>query len=193
MTGPSRRNDATIIAAGWPAATDAARLLAQLGRPTRIVADAPAALSSGGIDVIAAPTSIAQDWAGSGAMAVTGRAGSPCRYPAGRPATIAHGAALAFELVTGAIVDGPALLGERAALITLSRHGQISAGGGTRLIRGADGWWALNLARDADLVPALTARIASADEWQQVAKWARTLPLNRILERTSTLGMAAAL
>jgi hypothetical protein len=117
MTGSSRRNDATIIAAGWPAASEAALLLAQLGRPTRTVADAPAALSSGGIDVIAAPTSIAADWAGSGAMAVTGRAGSPCRYSVGRPATIARGAALAYELVTGAVVDGPALLGERAALM----------------------------------------------------------------------------
>jgi len=192
MNRSSRQNDTTIIAADWPAASDAARLLAQLGRPTRTVADSTAALSSGGIDIIAAPTSIAQDWAGSGAMAVTGRAASPCRYPAGRPATIAHGAALAFELVTGAVVDGPALLGERAALMGLSRHGQISAGGGTRLIRAAEGWWALNLARDADLVPALTARVAGNNEWQQVARWARTLPLDRILERTSMLGMAAS-
>jgi hypothetical protein len=192
MTGPSRQNDAAIIAADWPAASDAALLLAQLGRPTRVVADSTSALSSGGTDVIAAPTSIAADWAGSGAMAVTGRAGSPCRHSAGRPATIARAAALAFELVTGAVVDGPALLGERAALMALSRHGQISAGGGTRLIRAADGWWALNLARDADLVPALTAAAASDDPWQQVSRWARTLPLNRILERTSTLGMAAS-
>jgi hypothetical protein len=192
MTGPSRQNDAAIIAADWPAASDAALLLAQLGRPTRVVADSTSALSSGGTDVIAAATSIAADWAGSGAMAVTGRAGSPCRHSAGRPATIARAAALAFELVTGAVVDGPALLGERAALMALSRHGQISAGGGTRLIRAADGWWALNLARDADLVPALTAAAASDDPWQQVSRWARTLPLNRILERTSTLGMAAS-
>jgi hypothetical protein len=69
MTGSSRRNDATIIAADWPAASEAALLLAQLGRPTRTVADAPAALSSGGIDMIVAPTSIPADWAGSGAMA----------------------------------------------------------------------------------------------------------------------------
>jgi hypothetical protein len=192
MNRSSQQNDATIIAADWPAATDAALLLAQLGWPTRIVADSPAALSSGGIDIIAPPTSIAQDWAGSGAMAVTGRAASPCRYPAGRPATIAHGAALAFELVTGAVIDGPALLGERAALMALSRHGQTSAGGGTRLIPAADGWWALNLARDADLVPALTQAPAGDDPWQQVSRWAHTLPLNRILDRTSTLGMAAS-
>jgi hypothetical protein len=191
MTGSSRQNDAAIIAADWPAATDAALLLAQLGRQTRTVADAPAALSSGGIDIIAAPTSIAADWAGSGTMAVTGRADSRCRYSAGRPATIARGAALAFELVTGAVVDGPALLGERAALMALSRHGQISPGGGTRLIRAADGWWALNLARDVDLVPALTEAAAGDDEWRQVSRWSRTMPLDRILERTSTLGMAA--
>jgi len=39
-------------------------------------------------------------------------------------------------------------------------------GGGTRLIPAADGWWALNLARDADLVPALTQAPAGDDPWQ---------------------------
>ena len=53
-------------------------------------------------------------------------------------------------------VDGPALLGERAAIAGLTRRGAVSCGGSTRLLRAADGWLAVALPRpdDLDLLPA---------------------------------------
>jgi len=193
MTGLTWLDKSEAAAADWPAAAEAGSLLARLGWPVRAVGGAAAALSSGQACVAAAPASIGQDWAASGAMALTGRVGGPCRHPAGRPATIARGASLALELVTGAVVDGSALLGERAALMRLHRRGQTSAGGGTRLLPAADGWWALNLARDRDLVPALTACLPTGDDaWQQVTRWGQRMAVTQILERTRLLGMAAS-
>ena len=49
-------------------------------------------------------------------------------------------------------LDGPALLGERAAIFGLSRRGTTAPGGSCRLVRCADGWIAVNLARTDDLV-----------------------------------------
>lgn len=55
--------------------------------------------------------------------------------------------------------DWPALLGERAALDGLGAAGRTSCGGATRLVRCADGWVAVSLARptDRDLLPAWLA------------------------------------
>ncbi len=127
-------------------------------------------------------------------MALTGSPAGPPLVAAGAAATVARAAALAFELLTGVSVDGPALLGERAALMGLHRQGQTSAGGGTRLLRAADGWWALNLARDADLVPALTQAAAGdpADAWAGVTEWACARPVAEVIARTTLLGLAAA-
>lgn len=51
----------------------------------------------------------------------------------------------------GPRVDGAALLGERAALAGLTRRGAISPGDSCRLVRAADGWIAVNLARPDDV------------------------------------------
>jgi hypothetical protein len=53
-------------------------------------------------------------------------------------------------------VDALALLGERAALLGLTRAGDRSCGGGARLLRATDGWIAAALARpeDLELLPA---------------------------------------
>ena len=127
-------------------------------------------------------------------MALTGSADGPAMFASGHPATVAKAAALAFELITEVAIDGPALLGERAALVGLNRRGRISAGGGTRLLRAADGWWALNLTRDIELVPALTETrlTASTDPWIQTEDWASTLRTADVIARTALLGMAAA-
>ena len=180
-----------VTAAGWPAAREAARLLAQLGWPTRVLDQDEPALSAGGVEVQAAPALVADDWAASGAMPLTGRADGPPVHPVGRPATVARGAALAYELISGVTIDGPALLGERAALMGLHRRGTVSAGEGTRLLPAADGWWALNLARDADLMPALTATPASDDPWRDVAEWSHALPVRAVIERCGLLGLPA--
>jgi crotonobetainyl-CoA:carnitine CoA-transferase CaiB-like acyl-CoA transferase len=186
------RTDGEAVAADWPAAAEAGRLLTMLGRSTRMVPGTAVALSGPATDVAGTPTTVAQDWAHSGAMALTGRPDGPCLHAVGRAATIARAASLAFELVTGCAVDGPGLLGERAALMGLRRGGRRSAGGGTRLLRAADGWWALNLSRDRELVPALTSRATTGDAWDDVEQWARDRPVRDVLDRTTMLGMAAA-
>jgi len=95
-------------------------------------------------------------WAGSGAMALTGRAGGPALLAP--PGVVIGLTRLAREFSdrTGLPVDGPALLGERAAHADLHRRGDVSCGGSSRLLRAADGWVAVSLARDEDvaLVPA---------------------------------------
>ena len=74
----------------------------------------------------------------------------------------------------------------------LTRRGRTSCGGGTRLIRAADGWWALNLSRDADLVPALVEGDAGPDSWATVACWSATRSAAQLCARAVSLGMPAA-
>ena len=94
-------------------------------------------------------------WAASGSMVLTGPHDRP---PLGPPAALIPGVVeLAGSLARhGVHVDALALLGERAATAGFSRHGDRSCGGGTRLLRCADAWMAVTLARPADwaLVPA---------------------------------------
>ena len=92
----------------------------------------------------------ASAWAASGAMALTGRADGP---PLVAPETVVTGMtrlARALEDLSGVSVDGPALLGERAAHAALQRRGSVSCGGRSRLIRAHGGWLAVTLARDED-------------------------------------------
>jgi hypothetical protein len=131
-------------------------------------------------------------WAASGAQSIAAAGTSP---PTGNPAVLAAAAALCLETLTGVRVDGPALFAERAALMDLHTAGTVSAGGGTRLLPAADGWFALNLARDADLLPALLgvdAQSIAEDAWSRIARWARDREVPAIVERTTLLGMAAA-
>ena len=86
----------------------------------------------------------AEAWAASGAMALTGRADGPPLVP---PDGIV---ARATQLGRSLSVDVLGLLGERAAAEGLSRRGERSCGGAARLVRAADGWLAINLAREDD-------------------------------------------
>ena len=179
-----------VVAATWPAAVEAARLLAALGASVMFEASGPA-LRRGSCILDPPASSVTADWAGSGAMELTGHPNQPPLHPVGRPATVAKAAALALELLTGTAVDGPALLGQRAALMGLTRQGRIAAGGGSRLLRSADGWWALNLARDGDLVPALTESDEPDDQWQVAEQWSARLPTAGVIGRATLLGLAA--
>jgi len=183
---------APVVAAAWPAAAEAGALLAGLGIEVTVDAAARLALAAGGAEVEGRPSTVQQDWADAGAMAVTGWPHRAPVDPVGRPATVARAAGLAFELLSGTRVDGAALLGERAAIMGLRRHGQLSAGGGTRMLRARDTWWALNLARDLDLVPALIESAVDGDPWQQVGEWSAHRPVAAVIERTRLLGLAAA-
>jgi CoA-transferase family III len=96
------------------------------------------------------------DWAASGGMALTG-------FPHEPPLTSPAGSFALLQRVTGelAVVTGgvgavvradPAeLIAGRAAAAGLSRRGQLSAGGATRLLRASDGWCAITLSRPVDL------------------------------------------
>ncbi len=137
------------------------------------------------------------DWAASGAMELTGREDGP---PLPAPAAIAscmRGAARALSLLGGGALDGldaPALLGERAALLGLSRRGAISPGGACRMVRARDGWLALNLARDEDveLVPAWLGATPDREPWELVKLHAACASAGALVERGRMLGMAVA-
>jgi crotonobetainyl-CoA:carnitine CoA-transferase CaiB-like acyl-CoA transferase len=102
------------------------------------------------------------DWAASGAMALTGQQdGAPVPSPA--PAFAMLGtvteqlARVTSDTGTRVRADPAELITIRAALTGFTRHGQISAGGSSFLLRAADGWCAVTLSRRDDLaaVPAI--------------------------------------
>ncbi len=78
------------------------------------------------------------------------------RPPLGPPARLVDRVRSIAGRLGAAIEDPVALLGERAALLGLSRAGATSCGGATRLLPTGDGWIAVSLARpeDLDLLPA---------------------------------------
>ena len=114
-----------------------------------------------------------------------------------RLASCADGAARAFAaLGARAPADGAALLGERAALLGLARRGRTAPGGSCRLLRAADGWAALNLAREDDR-RALRAwlEVEATDgalDWPLAEREARARPLAWLAQRAHWLSLAFA-
>jgi crotonobetainyl-CoA:carnitine CoA-transferase CaiB-like acyl-CoA transferase len=186
-----------VTAAAWPAAREAGRLLSCLGATVTFRTGPGPALVSGLTEVCAERADAATDWASSGAMELTGRPGEPPLHSAGRPASRARGAALVLDLLSAErrriVVDGGALLGERAALTGFTRRGAISVGGATRMLRSADGWWALSLPREGDLalVPALLEDVPGEDLWASVEAWSRVRTGAEVVARAGLLGLAA--
>lgn len=148
-----------------------------------------------------------QRWARSGGMHLTGRADGP---PLAGPARVAVAfdewaaqvAELTARLGRPVVVDGAALIGERAAVAGLTRRGATSAGGGCRLLPASDGWVAVSLAR-ADDVDALDAwledslgvanEVPLADEaWRRVAAAVATHGSAELVERAVLLGLPCA-
>ncbi len=133
-------------------------------------------------------------------MALTGRAdGPPLLAPPGLPVTMARWAgelaAATARLGCSVDVDGPALLGERAALTGFTRDGDRSAGGATRMLAVADGWLALSLPRPDD-VAALGAwlehRVDEGSPWPAVATSVRTRSGGALVDRARLLGLPCA-
>lgn len=134
-------------------------------------------------------------------MSLTGRPGAP---PPGPPARLVGGIdAVAAsirrrsaQLGTPVKVEPLQLLGERAAIAGHRRRGEVSCGGATRLLRTADGWMAVSLARpeDVDLVPAwLCVDPPTADQlWPSIARAARSTPAGQLVERAALLGLPAS-
>jgi crotonobetainyl-CoA:carnitine CoA-transferase CaiB-like acyl-CoA transferase len=140
----------------------------------------------------------ALDWALSGAMPLTGRSEEPPRLAPGPLATWMREAIAALGRLALAPLpedlDGPALLGERAALLGLHRRGTVSPGGASRLLEAADGWIAVTLARPDDmaLLPAWLGIEAGEDPWPRVAREVRARGAEEIVARARLLGLAAA-
>lgn len=138
------------------------------------------------------------EWARSGAMALTGPADGPPQLAPGPLASCARGAAEAVRLLAGerwqTQLDAPALLGERAAILGLTRRGSTSPGGSCRLLRAADAWIAVNLARpeDLDLLPAWLGEGDRGDPWRFAAARVARRPAAEVVERARLLGLPAA-
>jgi len=91
-------------------------------------------------------------------------------------------------------VDGPTLLHERSVLLGIEPMGTVSAGGSCRLLRAADGWFALNLARadDRDAVGAWAGHEVDGPVWDTVETAAATMAATDAVDRAQLLGIPAA-
>jgi hypothetical protein len=91
-------------------------------------------------------------------------------------------------------VDGPALVHERETMLGLAPAATISAGGSCRLIRAADRWFAMNLARadDIDAVGAWMGREWDPPVWDAVVTTAGELSAADAVARAQLLGIPAA-
>lgn len=189
----TQRRDAVLELAGsGRAVAHAQRLLADLGVRSRVVTGPPDPHPD-------------LDWARSGAMSLCGRADGPPRVAPGAPCIALRGAAAGLCAVARAWghehgkalegLDAPALLGERAALLGLARRHDAAPGGKARLLRAADGWVCLNLARpeDLDLLPAWLEVPVSADGWPSVEEALRERSAAPLVARGRRLGLAVAL
>jgi crotonobetainyl-CoA:carnitine CoA-transferase CaiB-like acyl-CoA transferase len=138
-------------------------------------------------------------WAASGAMALTGEPDGPGRPVPGDVVARLRAAALVVGVLSAELgrrvdVDGPALLGERAAIAGLSRQGTVSPGGSCRLLPALDGWVACNLARRDDfaMLAALMQRDVAGDPWTALAGWLRSVPSADAVNRAALLGLPFA-
>ena len=140
--------------------------------------------------------SVLADWAASGLVTLTGRPGGPPLVPPGRAATVARELADQIRTATaGRIrVDGPGLLGERAAFTGLGRRGAVSVGGGCRLLPTDDGWAAVSCVRpdDVALLGALVGQALPTNPWPAVAAWLVEHRGAELAECAELLGIAAA-
>jgi hypothetical protein len=133
-------------------------------------------------------------------MWITGRPEGAALLAPPAVTTALTGMARCLGALTGQIgqhvdIDGPALLGERAAIAGWDRRGTTSVGGATRLVRAADGWLAVSLARhdDVALLPAwLEVDIDQASPWPQLETNLGRRPARELVARASMLGLPVA-
>jgi crotonobetainyl-CoA:carnitine CoA-transferase CaiB-like acyl-CoA transferase len=199
-------------------------MAAKAGRPglPAVLTDWAADLRAGRIGGTDGSGRVEPGWAASGAMALTGHAGEPplgltVPFVGRLDAALAVVRELAADLgqsSSGAALPSSAgqLLGERAAALGLTRGGRRSAGRAARLVRAADGWLAVNLARpdDVDLLPAwlerdvapLAADLADEDRpaaqegvvrpWAALSAAVAARPAAQLLDRAELLGLPVA-
>lgn len=137
------------------------------------------------------------DWLTSGAVPLTGRSDGNPLIPPGCAATYARGLTEHISNATigtrhHVVLDGAALLAERAAFTSAQRQGAVSVGGACRLLRSADGWVAVSCARDDDasLLAALMSTDVSGDIWPSLTAWVGENSGAEFTERATLLGIA---
>jgi CoA-transferase family III len=139
------------------------------------------------------------DFARSGLMHLTGPPGG---VPLAPGAPVMARVALVAEAI-GALtadrgepvrLDIAHLLAGRAALQGWQRRGRVSANGTCRLLRAADGWFAVNLARPEDLrsVPAVVGHELHADAWDELARHAARCGAAEMAAAAQLVGIPAA-
>ncbi|MDV8071381.1 CoA transferase [Rhodococcus sp. IEGM 1366] len=131
-----------------------------------------------------------RNWLGSGIATLTGSADGPPLIPPGRAATIAN----RLGSFIGTADDGARFLSERAAFTGMTRNGNVSVGGKTRLLPTSDGWAAVSCARESDpsLLSALISHDIADNPWLAVTAWLSAHPGAELAERAMLLGLAAA-
>ncbi len=141
---------------------------------------------------------VARDWAASGLVPLTGGNAAPLQGPAAIPSS-ARGALQALKLLLKDpsrldSLNGASLLSERAALLDLQAGDQVSANGSCRLLATADGWLALNLARDEDreLLPAWLQVAVDPSDWDAVAAQVAMQSTVALVERGRLMGLPVA-
>jgi CoA transferase family III len=134
-------------------------------------------------------------WGSSGLAYLTGLPDGPPDFSRAEVLARAQRVAAAAGAQLGVTVDAASVLAGRAGLLGLTRGGQISAGGGTRLLPAGDGWCAITLSRPDDVaaVPALLeVEAVPLDPWPMLQHWAATRLVSAIVERASLLDIPAA-
>jgi CoA-transferase family III len=129
-------------------------------------------------------------WIGSGAAALTGWPDGPGLVP---PDLVLDRIA---RLGRAARTDPWGALTERAAVAGLRRRGQVSCGGGTRLVQAADGWLAASLVRPED-VGSVAAWLEidghpGPDPWPAIVDEVARRPLAPLVAQAALLGLPVA-
>ncbi len=139
------------------------------------------------------------EWAASGAMWLTGHEGGPPAYPAAPvvpvlDAALEEAAALAAAAGGDLAERAGTVLTERASSRGFRRRGRTSLGGRCRLLRAADGWVAVNLARpeDVEVVPAVVGGPVPEDPWAALARAGASMPAAALAARAQLCGVPSA-
>ena len=120
------------------------------------------------------------------AWALTGRAAGPPLLPPDGIVERVIGLGAAIE------IDPIPFLAERAAEAGFTRSGTTTCGGAGRLLQAADGWVAVNLARDDDaasIAAWLEVDLADGQPWTIVESVVSTVPAATLVERAELLGL----
>ena len=134
---------------------------------------------------------IASRWAMSGAMSLTGElSGPPRQVPVGVTLRMEELAVMIGE-INGLLIDGPALLGERAAVAGYTRQGSRSVGGHAQLVKSADKPICINFARPDDLrlIPAWLQEEINPDNRAKLLSSLKKYESQRLMEQADLLGI----